>query len=65
MPAPACYFRSAYFLINLGTLLANGDRQSVVTLNRRHEFDPAVAVPMVMPIEICHNRLARDIPAGE
>ena len=30
---------------------------AIVTLLRRHEFDPAVPVPMVVPVDKCSNPL--------
>ena len=30
---------------------------AIVTLLRRHEFDPAVTVPMVVPVDKCSNPL--------
>jgi len=49
--APACWMRSAGFLIDLGTLLANGDGRSAVSLNGCHELDAAVTVPVVVPVD--------------
>jgi hypothetical protein len=45
--------RSAGFLIDRGTLLANGDGRSVVSLNGCHELDAAVTVtvPVVVPVD--------------
>jgi hypothetical protein len=43
--------RSAGFFIDLGTLLANGDGRSAVSLNGCHELDSAVTVPVVLPDE--------------
>ena len=51
MSAPALWIRPAGDLIDLGTLLANGDGRSAVPLNGCHEFDPAVAVPVVVPVD--------------
>ena len=48
---PACWIRSAGFLIDPGTLLANGDCRSVMSLNGCHELDAAVAVPVVVPVD--------------
>ena len=49
MSGPACWIRSAGFRIDPGTLLANGDCRSVMSLNGCHELDAAVAVPVVVP----------------
>jgi len=48
--APACWMRSAGFLIDLGTLFANGYGRSAVSLNGCHELDAAVTVPVVVPV---------------
>jgi hypothetical protein len=49
--------RSAGFLIDRGTLLANGDGRSVVSLNGCYELDAAVAVLVVVPVDECGNPL--------
>ena len=51
MSAPARWIRPAGVLIDLSTLLANGDGRSAVSLNGCHEFDAAVPVPMVVPVD--------------
>jgi len=51
LSAPACWIRSAGVLIDLSTLLANGDGQSTVSLNGCHVLDPAVAVSVVVPVD--------------
>ena len=51
LSAPARWIRPAGVLIDLGTLLANGDGRSAVSLNWCHELDAAVAVPVVVPVD--------------
>jgi len=55
--APACWIRSAGVLIDLSTLLANGDGRSAVSLNGCQELDAAVPVPMVVPVDECSDPL--------
>ena len=52
-------------LIDISSLLANGLGGSAVTLMGRHEFDAAVAVPVVVPVHKCHHPLAGLVFAGE
>ena len=55
--APAPWIRPAADLINLGSLLANGDGRCAVSLNGCHEFDPAVPVPVVLPVDERGNQV--------
>jgi hypothetical protein len=58
--APACWIRSAGVLIDLSTLVANGDGRSAVSLNGCHELDAAVPVPMAAsPAEYARGKTAR------
>ena len=50
MSAPSCWICSACFVINLGTLLANGDGRSVVSLNGWPELDAAVDALVAVPL---------------
>ena len=49
--APAFWMRSASFLIDLGTSFASGNGRSATPLNGCHEFDAAVTVPVVVPVD--------------
>ena len=49
--AAACWIRPAGVLIDRGTLLANGDGRSAVSLNGCYVFDAAVAMPVVIPVD--------------
>ena len=55
--APAPWFRPADELINLGTLLTNGDGRSVVSLSWCQGFDAPVTVPLVVPVDKRGNPL--------
>ena len=63
MSAPAHWIRPAGVLIDLGTLLANRDGGSALSLNGCHEFDAAVPVPMVVPVDECIDPLT-GLPFG-
>lgn len=48
LSAPSRWIRPAGILIDLSTLLANGDCRSAVSLIGCYEFDAAVSVPVVV-----------------
>ena len=63
--APACWIGQAGFLIDLGSLLANGLGGSTVALVGRDEFDAALTVPVVVPVDKGRYPLARLRFAGK
>ena len=51
MSASARWVHPEGFLIDLSTLLINSDGRSAVALNRCHQFDAALPVPVVVPVD--------------
>jgi hypothetical protein len=49
--ATACWICSTGFLIDLGVLLSNSRGSSAVTLLGGYEFNAAVVMPMVIPVD--------------
>ncbi len=43
--------RSAWLIVDSGTLFTNDNGRSTVPLNSCHEFDATVTVPMVVPVD--------------
>jgi len=64
-PAPASWIGLAGGLIDLNSLLANDLGCSTVSMMGRHEFDVAVAVPLVVPIHKCSYPFACFVLAGK
>ena len=64
-PAPARWIGTAGGLVDLCSLLANGLGSSTVALVGRHEFDRAVVVPVVVPINERHHPLTSLVLAGK
>lgn len=58
MLAPARWISTAGLLVDIGSLLANDRGGATMALMGRHEFDTAVAVPVVVPIHKGHDPLA-------
>ena len=63
--APASWIGTAGGLVDLGSLLANGLCGSAVALMGRHEFDAALAVLVVVPINERHHPFAGLVLAGK
>ncbi len=55
----------AGLLVDIGSLLAHCGGSTAVTLMRRDEFDAAVAVPMVVPVDKRRHPLTRPLFAGK
>ena len=52
-------------VVNLGTALADLIGLAAMALVGRHEFDSAVAVPLVVPVDECDDPLTGLVLAGE
>jgi hypothetical protein len=55
----------AGLLIDQRTLLADGNGLAALPLQRRHEFDRAVAVLMAIPVHECRRPLAGLLLSGK
>lgn len=62
---PVCWVRPARFLIDLGTLLTNGDGRSAVSLNRCQKFHTAVTVPVIVQVDECGQPLTELLFVGK
>ena len=63
--APACWIRSAGFLINTGALLANVYCRSAVSRNGCHELEVAVTVPVVETVDELGDPLTGQLFGGK